>query len=209
MHLLTPVGGITVKSRHLVPAVVAVAFSAVITACGAAPARDDGESSSAASTTTPPPYGPDCVYPVPPSEGGGTRARCPDAFDSRQCTNEGPHGSTICGCAPLAGPPRNPQAGDACIGAVDRPHGLEACTEGMLINAGKVWLCPTSVVLPDGIHRIVGNPVSNCVGNAAPDTVFVVKPVPTLPDAPPGCHPGEPKHGCDGACIVVDDGLGG
>lgn len=208
--MLTAFGGITVKSRHLVPAVVAVAFSAVITACGAAPARDDGESSSAASTTASPPlYEADCVYPIPEIEGGGTRARCPTAFESRQCTDEGPHGTAICGCMPLAGPPRNPEGGDDCRGAVDRPRGLEACTEGMLINEGKVWLCPTSVVLPAGIYRIVGNPVSNCVGNAAPGTTFVVKPAPMFVDPPSGCHGLTPKHGCDGACIVVDDGQGG
>ncbi len=184
--------------------VLATTLTALIAACSSAPAGDVGqETNEALYKPTPRPT---CVIPVE----NGTRARCPVPFESWQCTDEGIGGSPLCSCQPLPGNPRRstpPPEGDiadTCGGAVDRPAGLEACTEGMAINRVFAWLCPNSVVtsLPSGISVARDQTfISNCVGNVD-DSLgykFVVKDHLSPWNLPASC--GVDPGNCGSTCV--------
>jgi|SRR5579883_2458295 len=194
---------------HKITLLSASAFLA-LAACGAAP-------DSTATTDESIVKGGGGSPPVCPGSGwepsgavnweGATRAQC-GPFKSWQCQwGEGIGGGVLCGCFPMTQAPIPPTSPDACGTApIDRPVGMEACSEGLLINDGAVWLCPANTVLPRGVVVAPNQQFeSNCVGRAiwARD-IFVVSEV---FDVPPCLSP---SKGCSGSCTMgVGDGSGG
>jgi len=140
-----------------------------------------------------------------------SRPTCNSAFETWQCTNEGVGGSSVCGCQSLTGPACT-VPGTTCTACVDqgscssatpiaRPAGMSACTAGLRINSGYVWLCPTSTVLPSGIFAAESQQFcSYCVGMPTQSGwKFVYQPIPQASDCDgsPVCEPGT---GCSGSC---------